>query len=628
MTVSFDPAAEAAAMQTAASHLQGGRPLPALAVVRKALASGLASDRVVDLAAMLTWRLEGAAAAIGYLRTLHERRLNDRAACLNLAGALSEVGDYAEVEELLAPLAGDPAADRIRAFVALNTGDLGRAERLYRGLVAINRDDVDSWNNLGNVLEAANSIDEAVQAFERAITLRPDDERIYLNLARVLERADRRAARLKVVTDAAKRFPNHLDVLLTLGLAQAGEGMHAEAEAAFRRVIARAPDWPAGYLELGTLLENRNDLTALDELAKQAESNIGPEASFLTAMAALRSKRYDEAADLANALPATINPVRRLHLQAQIADKRGDYARAFALYADMNAASHAAAPPLPSGPTYREGVVADTAALAALEAIPTTADASDPRRRPIFIVGFPRSGTTLLDALLGSLPDTLVLEERPPLHAAEVMIGMSSNALTADDAGASALRDRYFEVLDGLEVGFTGQRLIDKHPLHMARAPMLHRLFPGAPILFVERHPYDVVLSCFMANFELNPAMRSFVTIEEAARTYDAVFSAWTMAERRLTLDVHRVRYERLVATPTEELASVLQFLGIDHEAGMLDHRAVVQNRGYISTASYAQVGEPIYQRSVARWRSYADQLAPVIPILAPWARRMGYDES
>ena len=102
--------------------------------------------------------------------------------------------------------------------------------------------------------------------------------------------------------------------------------------------------------------------------------------------------------------------------------------------------------------------------------------------------------------------------------------------------------------------------MVDKYPLHMARMPLIHRLFPDAKIIFVERHPCDAVLSCFMANFQLNQAMRSFTDLEEAARLYDAVFDAWTRAETLLPLDVHRVRYERMVADLEGEMRAAARF--------------------------------------------------------------------
>src|SRR5205085_4102374 len=99
---------------------------------------------------------------------------------------------------------------------------------------------------------------------------------------------------------------------------------------------------------------------------------------------------------------------------------------------------------------------------------------------------------------------------------------------------------------------------------------------------FVERHPCDAVLSCFMANFSLNHAMRSFTEIEEAARTYDAMLDAWTRAEALLPLNVHRIRYERMVENLEGEMRPLLAFLGIPWDAKVLDNRASAAERGYV----------------------------------------------
>jgi hypothetical protein len=159
----------------------------------------------------------------------------------------------------------------------------------------------------------------------------------------------------------------------------------------------------------------------------------------------------------------------------------------------------------------------------------------------------------------------------------------------------------------------------------MARMPIVHRLFPDARIILVERHPCDAVLSCFMANFQLNPAMRSFTDLEEAARTYDTVFTAWTRAEALFPLRVQRVRYERMVEDLGAEMRPLLEFLGLPWDEKVLDNQAAAASRGHVRTASYAQVTEPIYQRAAGRWERYRAQLEPILPILAPWAEKMGY---
>jgi hypothetical protein len=129
-----------------------------------------------------------------------------------------------------------------------------------------------------------------------------------------------------------------------------------------------------------------------------------------------------------------------------------------------------------------------------------------------------------------------------------------------------------------------------------------------------------------MANFQLNRAMRSFTDLDEAARTYDTVFDAWARAEAALPLNVHRVRYERMVDNLEAEMQALLGFLGVPWDPAVLDNQASAAARGHVRTASYSQVTEPIYTRAAGRWQRYRDQLTPVLPILAPWVERMGYE--
>ena len=120
--------------------------------------------------------------------------------------------------------------------------------------------------------------------------------------------------------------------------------------------------------------------------------------------------------------------------------------------------------------------------------------------------------------------------------------------------------------------------------------------------------------------------MRAFTDIEEAARLYDAVLEAWTRAGDLLPLDVHAIRYERLVEDLEAEMRPLLDFLGLAWNPKVLDNKAAAEGRDYIATASYAQVAEPIYRRATGRWTHYREQMTPVLPILAPWAERMGYE--
>lgn len=605
---------------------RAGRLSEARAAIAAVIAAGDDSAEAHVTAGMLAGQAGDAAAAAGHFREVLARRPADIVARLNLATALLQAGDHAAVEEICAPLAGDPNADRLRAFAARERGDNALAATLYDAILAATPTDADSWNNLGNVRAAMDDVDAAVAAFEEAITLRRMDARIYLNLAQVLERADRRDARRRTMREAARIAPRDPAVQLALGLAEAAVGDLDVAEVALRAAIALAPDEPAAYLELGLLLENRNRLDALDRLIADADGRLDAEIGLLKGWSAFRARRFEEAQAIAESVPDTVSAIRRSHLLGEIADRRGESARAFAHFTAMNDAAITASPVPNARPTYRATVDADAAAVRVLGlgGWPSGPIINSPRA-PIFIVGFPRSGTTLLDTLLGAAPGVHVLEEQPLIPAVQARMVAGETAASLSVARVRELRAHYFETLEDIYPARTGHTIVDKHPLHMARMPIVHRLFPDAAVVLVERHPCDVVLSCFMANFRLNHAMRSFTTLEEAARTYDAVFSAWGVAEATLPIRVHRVRYENLVVDPESEMRTLLRFTGLPWDASVLDNRTAAASRGHIRTASYSQVTEPIHARSAGRWERYRAELAAVLPILAPWATRMGY---
>ena len=549
-----------------------------------------------------------AVAAIPHFRRALAGAPDDVPTRCNLAIALISAGALDEAAEALETGGEDPRLKRLAAYAYQQQGRLAEAAAAYEAVLAAFPDDWESANNLGNVRRALGDLDGAVRAFRAAIAARPDLVEMVFNLSNALGAAGRHDERLALMAEAARAAPGDARVQTEYGVAAAEGRDFAAAEAAYRAAIAADSGFTPAFIELGLLLETQNRLADLEALLGAAPA--APELAFLEAWLLRRRGRFAEALPLAEAAPASIEPARRAQLLGEIHDRLGDAPRAFAAFAEMNRAAEAAAPPAERSRYRREVARAAPTGW-------TPADVSSEPPSPIFILGFPRSGTTLLDTLLLNLPQLHVLEEMPVLEAVE------DAARTSEDS--NALRARYFEVLAELSPPRPGQTVVDKFPLHMARAPLIHRLFPDARIVFVERHPCDAVLSCFMANFQLNGAMRAFTDIEEAALLYDAVMNAWTGARALLPLDVHEIRYERMVADLEAEMRPLLAFLGLDWDAKVLDNRAAAEGRDYIRTASYAQVAEPIYRRAAGRWERYRDQLAPVLPILAPWAERLGY---
>ncbi len=577
---------------------------------------------LLELAAFSALQSGAAERALPLLERHHSLDPNNLGVRFNLGSTLAALGRNQDALSLCADHRGHPKLARLAGYLMQQAGRNDDAIAAYRAAVAGVPNDWETWNNLGNCLSATGQTAEAIEAFEKAINTAPGNgtPELFLNLLRALGLTSNQQERLSAAQEAYRRFPDHPDLPFELGVAQFAAGQLKEAEATLMAAAQAEPTFGRAAMELGMLYETTNRLDELDELvAWCAERGESPELAFLQAWSLRRRNRFEEAAVYAEKIPPSINPARAAQLRAEIADRLGDVDTAFHQFELMNQASLANDPP-PPGPTFMELVEAQTAAMQP-PLPPRQSTAGDPPD-PVFIVGSPRSGTTLLDTLLRALPELQVMEEMPMLAMVEAEFpGLEAEA---DTARLEAARARYFALAEEIEA--RGQRrIVDKMPLHLTHMPVIHRLFPDAAIVLVERHPCDAVLSCFMANLALSHAMHSYTTLESSAQTYDAVFANWERANELIPLRVHRVRYERMIADLEAELRPLVDFLGLAWRDEVLDNQTSAARRDMVRTASYAQVGQPLYTRAVARWERYRRHMEPVLPVLEPWIARMGY---
>lgn len=619
------PTAPPRDLMDAMNRMRNGDDREALRLAESGLRAAHDRAPYLALASLAALRLRLPDRAVPWLRELLAINQEDGASRANLANALIELGRLDEAMEVVAT-GHEPSSVRIRGYLLQQKNDLEGAAAAYRQAIEANESDLASWNNLGNVLTQLGDTEGAIGAFEHAISLAPADLPIYHNLAKALETAGRYEACSRVLRDALAVAPSDYTTLLELGLSEARLDRTEEAVEALRRAVAASPAFGDAHIELGMLYESLNrveDLAALAESVDSADSP--PEADFLHAWRARRAGDFEQARAYAETIPESIHPMRRFHLIGGIADRLGDSDTAFAAYQRMNEEALQTTPP-PPGPSFREEVRAHMAGWTPQWAAGwSQAKIEDGQRDPIFLVGFPRSGTTLLDTMLMGQPALSVLEERPMLARTIRLLEEEEDLPRLAPGRIAELRQAYFEY--ARESGWDDTRwLVDKHPLNMERVPTIHRLFPSARIILAERHPFDVVLSCFMANFTLNQAMRSFTSLDEAALTYDAVFSSWKLSTSLFPVERRAVRYERLVEDADAELRPLIAWLGLEWTDSVVRHTETARTRGRVRTASYSQIGEQLYTRARYRWRQYAAHLAPVLPVLIPWAEEMGYE--
>lgn len=252
--------------------------------------------------------------------------------------------------------------------------------------------------------------------------------------------------------------------------------------------------------------------------------------------------------------------------------------------------------------------------------------------RVIFLTGFPRSGTTLADRMLGAHSTVTLYEEKPlietVLSRVEAEFGpypACLPALTGDIAAVNALRAFYAEGVRQYG-GAPNGVVLDKHPVNFWRIGLIRVLFPEAPILVLRRHPADAVLSCWQQNFRHTPTLSVFSGLSDAARTFDLWNQLVAALDKAMPLSAITVRYEDLAASPEETLRGLLPGLGLTWEDAMIDFQARTVTEKVVLSASYAQVREGVSTKAVGKWSAYEKALAKALPILKPWCDRFGYE--
>ncbi len=257
---------------------------------------------------------------------------------------------------------------------------------------------------------------------------------------------------------------------------------------------------------------------------------------------------------------------------------------------------------------------------------------------PVFLIGFPRSGTTLFERVLGSVPGVSTTDEAPMLvETVNEMLRMartpaqSSIPITElldslDEDSIRSLRAAYWRLAgDLLGARPDASTLVDKHPLNTPLLPVIRRLFPDARILMVIRDPRDVVLSAYMQDMVPSRAMLHYRSLDTAARLYDAMMRLYIVDRDRLGLNLIESRYEDLIDSPEQVSRRIVEFMGAEWSPSVLHANA--ESRTRESAVNPYTTSRDLFRSSYGRWRRYAQHLAPVVSRLASHIHIFGYAE-
>lgn len=524
------------------------------------------------------------------------------------------------------------------AFKALGRPEEALAQ--YQRTLELQPGHADAHNNSGNVLKTSGRFEQAVEHYRHAIHSRPNYAAAHYNLGTVLQTLGRTAEAIKHYQTAIEIQPELAVAHSNLGAAYRSQGDFDKAISHYQHAIRLQPGFAVAHNNLAAMYERTNQLDAAESANKTALEIAPGNADSLFIQALVQRRQGNAEAALAGfeALDDTAltknYAQRRWFELGKLRDTRGEYEASLEAFSQgnrMHAASEDAA--RVKAERYRSRIAAVGAALAPAwintwnePAVPQEAVA------PVFVVGFPRSGTTLLDQVLDSHPRLQVMEERRAFGAVEALLEKLSGPYPQALARLSkpdiaSLRTCYFDTVAQHFELRPGQMLVDKFPLNIEYLPLIHRLFPGAHIIFAARHPCDVVLSNFMQYYQLNDAMANFFTLEDAAQLYQQVLDLWLRCVETLPLNVHYLQYEALVADFDSTARRLFEFLALDWDEGVAEFHLHAGRKNIINTPSYDQVTKPLYSSASGRWHNYSAQLGPFVGGLTPYIEQLGYGE-
>jgi tetratricopeptide (TPR) repeat protein len=526
----------------------------------------------------------------------------------------------------------------------------------------------ESWHNLAHTLRAIGRLPEAVPAYRKALELRPGYRSAALNLGRTLAALDRPTEALPILRTWLEREAQDVEAMVDAGLCLQLLGYLDEGATCYRNALALDPGNGLAWLYLGTLLNEGKDSTGTGEALNHAVRLLPQDAEAWAALATWHEveNRLDAMADALRrglavdpAHPGLTIEVARHERRSGHADAATDRLRrlspqnlprrqqqaywfelgrnldrldrvdeAWDAFANGNRMAKTGQALRPADAAMLPALLQRLLAWRPRDVSGWLADA---KPSPIFLIGFPRSGITLLSTMLGCHDHVACLEEKPTIELCVRLLSERAGDYPQSidgliPADVDALREQYHQRTELYLAGNTRPVLIDMFPLRTLYAAAIARVFPGAKVVFMQRHPADVVLSNFMQEYSSNAATAHFFDIGDAARLYADTMAYWQRASQELPLDIYHLRYEQLIATPEDVLRRLLQELGLPWQDEVLSGHSQRAREVRSNTSSYHQIAEPLYDRSVDRWRRYRHRLQPVLERLAPAADRFGYE--
>jgi tetratricopeptide (TPR) repeat protein len=482
--------------------------------------------------------------------------------------------------------------------------------------------DVDAWLNLGIIYSMRENFTKARECFEHVVKLKPNSTEAYINLANALVRLGLPQEAVLAYQKVVDINPDDMIANQYLNATLVKSGKFNEAIAGYDRMLARSPENPEIIVAKAKVLDRKGDKKQVHELLKPLIKQYPNDAKIAVTLAAVCNDdgNRNEAIKMLESIVG--NPqiklrqetAREVHsVLGKLYDSAANYKKAFGHYLQMN---------MLKGKTididkFTKDIDEAIKTFSA-EALKKAPKSTIPTNTPIFIIGMPRSGTSLVEQILDTHPDVTAAGELNDIlkYAKEITDLVDShrpyphylNELTIDIC--NTISQRYLNRLNG--ISSTSRYVTNKMPHNFLILGLISILFPQAHIIHCKRDPKDTCVSCFFQNYTHGHHYATHLeTLGAYYRQYTKLMNHWIEVIDR---PVITLQYEELVADQETQTRRLLELLDLPWNNACLNFH---NNERVIQTASYNQVRQPIYSKSVGRWKNYENYLQPLLKALA-----------
>ena len=525
----------------------------------------------------------------------------------------------------------------INALTAIKNKNYIEAKNLLEKAISIQPEMFEANHNLAILNLQLGNLDSSILYFEKSKKIKPKFPQIYFNLGLAYDRKKNIDLAIINFKKVNKLDPNNPVVLHNIGHLYTKKFETIKAEEYLIKSLDLDPNRIITYDELFSLYDRSNQIEKFSNLLDKAKKILSEKdlVSYYEAVFTYNQKNFKQTIQILENIDLKENYVsqniNKHSLLAKSYDQTCNFEKAYNHFKINNQLMNE---------SYGKGVNEKSFIELVTQRINFFKNFNinrwkqhqlkDEFFQPIFLIGFPRSGTTLLDTILRTNKSIEIIEEKPVLRNflrnLDIKIKNNFNHLdNLDKKFIQNMQNFYFEEREQYLENKKTKIVIDKMPLNIIYIAEILRFFPNAKFIFALRNPYDSILSCFMQQFELNPAMKNFTSLESSVILYDLVMKLWTIYRDVFSINCHFIKYEDLVTDFEKTTKEIFKFLKIDWSDNTKNFYMTAKKRLNISTPSYNQITSPLYSRSIGRWKNYEKEFKGLKNILDPWLDEFNY---